>query len=235
MRGREPLVLENKSVRKKITFEEDDGVNRGRGLMRIFVKTETGERITLEAETSDTIKKVKSKLSVKAATPREHQKLIFNDEELKDCHTLSHYKIRKHSMLHLRIKLRSGVRIFVKTETGETITLQVESSDTIGDVKERINDLEVTPPENQRLVFAGQQLKDEWTLAHYKIRNESMLHLQSWLVGKMRIFVKTATGKTPIFEVKSSDTIGHFKARIQDKVGIRTGDQSFDLSRGRAP
>jgi ubiquitin len=75
------------------------------------------------------------------------------------------------------------VQLFVKTLTGKTVSIEVEEGESIEDVKAKIAEKEGIPPEQQRLIFGGQQLQDSKTLDDYNVGDDATLHLVLRLRG----------------------------------------------------
>lgn len=76
----------------------------------------------------------------------------------------------------------NALQIFIKSSIGNTIILEVEPSDSIENVKAKIQDEEGVPPDQQQLLYAGEQLEDDQTLADYDIPNEATVNLVLSLV-----------------------------------------------------
>ncbi|KAG7361161.1 ubiquitin [Nitzschia inconspicua] len=195
-----------------------------RGGMQLFVKTLTGKTVSVEVEEGESIEDVKAKISEKEGIPPEQQRLIFGGQQLQDGKTLDDYDVGDDATLHLVLRLRGGMQLFVKTLTGKTVSVEVEEGESIEDVKAKISEKEGIPPEQQRLIFGGQQLQDGKTLDDYDVGDDATLHLVLRLRGgkTVQALVQKALGKGS-FEVDESFVKNHLAGlRDEDRVLMDT-------------
>lgn len=66
------------------------------------------------------------------------------------------------------------MQLQIKTLTGKTIMLDVQQSDTVLSVKQQIQDKEGVQVEQQRLIFCGKDLQNDFELQNYSIGNGNL-------------------------------------------------------------
>ena len=93
-------------------------------------------------------------------------------------------------------------QIFVKTLTGKTVTINgITQADLISAVKEKVQEKEGVPADQQVLTFGGKQLEDERAISAYDIEKGSTLHLTS----RLRAGMPPAVGNTFSLKVYNAE------------------------------
>jgi ubiquitin len=137
------------------------------------------------------------------------------------------YKVYGNDTLYL-VPLPSshiGMQIFVKTLTGKCITLEVDSSDSISSVKVKIQEKEDIPPDQQRIIFAGNQLEDKNTVFDYCIEKGSTLHLVLRLRGMISNFSFT-DASDPLTAYLLAE---HHTAEMKDGISAKLEERRLAL------
>ena len=189
-----------------------------------LVKDLSGKTLFIDANSSDTIENIKEKIKDKEGILPKEYKLSFLGKKLEDDKTLDFYKILNQTTLDL---VPNGIfQIFIENINGQKFNIDVEFFDTIKNIKEKIEDKEQIPVEQQILFFEGKILEDNQTIFYYNIQKESIILLKL----NIKIYVHFIKGETFTLYVEPSDTIKTIKEKItkKEKIPIEKQKLIFD-------
>ncbi len=149
---------------------------------KFFVKTLTNEKIEIEFDLNKTIGQVKQELADAKGISIDSVKLVFAGTALSNEATLTSCGISRDSTAVMLIisprRSMAKEKFFVKTKAGMDIEFELDPDKTISQVKQAILDGRGIPCDAQKLLFLGNELKDDnATLASLKVINNSTMHL----------------------------------------------------------
>lgn len=147
--------------------------------MQVFVRDpDGGAYITLDVFASDSTENIKTKIQNLLGYTPSLQRIYYNGTLLRDGYTLTDYNVQNESRFELIVMVPGAFQIIVQVvSTGRLYTIDSEPSDTIENVKTKVQGRLGTPPDRQRLYYAGRLLDDGRSLADYNIQRYDLLRL----------------------------------------------------------
>ena len=199
--------------------------------MQIFVNIPgIRKTINLRVNNTETIDIVKSKIQAKERIGHERNRLWISKKCLKEDRTLFDYNVKEKSTLVFAENLLGGdqIKIKISTLTGKKIDLQTPSFATVQCAKEKLQEIEGIPPDQQRFVYSGQELENDHLLAFYNISNASVIHLVLRLRGGGRLFT-VKYFKTLVIDLDMDLSVRRIKERIEELEGYPPALQQLTL------
>ena len=120
-------------------------------------------------------------------------------------------------------------QLFVKLLNGKTITLETPLDHHVTYLKEKIQEKEGIPLDQQRIIFGGRQLEDDKPISYYGVRKEDTLHLVLRLRGGMYV---ASSGRSAFFN--RFEVIVHVKGSSPMSIEVNEGTTFGDLMEGIA-
>ncbi|PKU59498.1 Polyubiquitin [Dendrobium catenatum] len=174
--------------------------------------------LPLNVKHMETVQKLKVMIQDEVGIPLDQQLLIFCGKPLKDYQLLSACGIIKDSTVYVMMNPLAELLIYVHMACDNTFSLEVKAGYTISDVKVIVESLRGIPASQIKVFRDGVELQDSSTLSFYKIKHQSVLHLQA----QIQIFAKLMTGKIITITAEASDTIAIIITKIASKTKFKS-------------
>eukprot|EP01084_Bolivina_argentea_P215631 366116_1 len=174
------IVLQNKEILKHYNIQNENVLSL-QIKTQILVKTLDGTIITLDVKMLYTaIHQIKKKLQHITNIPSYKQRLFCSNTELWNEKILSDYYIRylKDTLSYIALISIDTTILWIRTLSDQRILFPIKSpNETIQSIKQKIENDEGIPVQQQRLIFHGIELENDKTLYYYNFVTESVLYL----------------------------------------------------------
>ncbi|KAJ0034979.1 hypothetical protein Pint_25098 [Pistacia integerrima] len=182
--------------------------------------------VALKVKKSDTIKNLKALIREKEGISEYIQGIFFAGNRLEDGQRLIDHGIQKDSTLHLILLNLKGMKLYVEIPSKrKTIEVEAMAHYTVKTIKSLIQMEEQIQSDDFALVYDGNLLEEDMTLASLHMKNESTLHLALRKKHVLSIAVKTTSGDVVNLKVESLFTVGDVKAILGSMIGVPTSNQ----------
>ena len=183
----------------------------------LYVKMATGRTLTLGVdEFNNSIKNVKEKIGKQVGLLPHLQQLVYDGMLLDDTKILCDYEIVNGSTF----SLQCGVINF-PTFAHENPDLLIGLNERVGEIRERIEQLETIPRQRQRLLFAGDELSDE-TIVQASVKSSELLVIDCIFNGGMLIFVEIKKHSRMCLQVFPEMKVLQVKRMIEQQRNVPT-------------
>lgn len=180
--------------------------------------------VELKVKKGETVENLKAMLHEKEGISEDIQDLFFAGDRLKDGRLID-YGIQKNNTLNLILHNPNGIKLFVKLPKNHaTIVVESMAHHTVKTIKSLIQVKEGIQSDQFALVYDGNLLEEDLTLASLNIKSESNLHLIFCPKEVVSISVKAPTGDTVKLKVKILFTVHDVKAIVGSIIAASVSD-----------
>lgn len=145
-----------------------------------------------------------------------------------------------------RMLFPGQLQIYIRTVGDQSIAVTLSMDEKVLVLKQQIEEKLGIPADDQRLLFSGQELEDQRSLADYELQTDNTVHLSTRSTParqgsarttlqrlrrpapsneEVQIFVKNLNGKTMAIMVSPADTVKSLLEKVEVKTGIPPSQQ----------